>query len=225
MFKTVLIIEDELRLRDIVKEYFVQENFHVIEAADGVEGLDLFEQNDVHLVILDIMIPKIDGWNVCKKIRETSNTPIIMVTARSDEEDQLIGFDIGADEYVTKPFSPKILVAKAKSLLKRVGELTSTELNERTKSGITLNPKSRTVFIEEEQVFLTNKEFELLHYLIENKDIVLTREQLLNQIWGYDYDGDDRTVDTHIKKLRQKIGGKASNIVTVIRVGYKFEEN
>jgi len=225
MFKTVLIIEDELRLREIVKEYFVQENFHVIEASDGVEGLGLFERNDVHLVILDIMIPKMDGWNVCKKIRETSNIPIIMVTARSDEEDQLIGFDIGADEYVTKPFSPKILVAKAKSLLKRVGEMTSTELTERTKSGITINPHSRTVFITGEQIFLTNKEFELLHYLIENKDIVLTREQLLNQIWGYDYDGDDRTVDTHIKKLRQKIGDKASNIVTVIRVGYKFEEN
>lgn len=225
MSKTVLIIEDELRLREIVKEYFEQENFHVIEAADGVEGLDLFEQNDVHLVILDLMIPKIDGWDVCKKIRETSNTPIIMVTARSDEEDQLIGFDIGADEYVTKPFSPKILVAKAKSLLKRVGEMTITEMDDKTNSGITINPQTRIATIDGEQIILTHKEFELLHYLIENKDIVLTREQLLNQIWGYDYEGDDRTVDTHIKKLRQKLRDKASNIVTVIRVGYKFEEN
>jgi DNA-binding response OmpR family regulator len=225
MHKTVLIIEDEKRLRDIVKEYFEQESFHVIEAADGVQGIEFFEQNDVHLVILDLMIPKIDGWNVCRKIRETSNTPIIMVTARSEEEDQLNGFEIGADEYVTKPFSPKILVAKAKSLLKRVGESSSSDINDRIITGITINPHARTVYIGDEQVVLTNKEFELLHYLIENKEIVLTREQLLNQIWGYDYDGDDRTVDTHIKKLRQKLGDKASQIVTVIRVGYKFEEN
>lgn len=224
MNSKVLLIEDENRLRDIVKDYFERENFTVIEAEDGEKGIEKFKETEVDLIILDLMLPKINGWEVCKAIREKSDVPIIMLTARSEEEDQLLGFELGADEYVTKPFSPKILVAKAKSVLRRTSEITNDESNTKTISGIKLNLLSRTVYVNGEQLVLTHKEFELLHYLIENKGIVLTRDQLLNSIWGYDYDGDGRTVDTHIKKLRHKLGEKANHIVTVIRVGYKFEE-
>lgn len=224
MSSTVLLIEDERKLREIVKDYFVNEDFKVIEAADGEEGIKKFDENEVDLIILDIMLPKIDGWEVCKYIRDKSNLPIIMLTARSEEEDQLLGFEIGTDEYVTKPFSPKILVAKAKSVLRRTMELKDEDCESKTICGITVNTSSRTAFISGEQLHLTHKEFELLLYLIENKGIVLTRDQLLNNIWGFDYFGDGRTVDTHIKKLRHKLGEKAKHITTVIRVGYKFEE-
>ncbi|WP_088072111.1 response regulator transcription factor [Gottfriedia luciferensis] len=223
MNATVLLIEDEKRLRDIVKAYFEKDLFNVIEAADGEEGLRKFNDNQVDLIILDLMLPKVDGLEVCKLVRQKSNIPIIMMTARSEEEDQLLGFDLGADEYVTKPFSPKILVAKAKSVLRRSID-TKEEADTRTICGITINSSSRTAYINEELLQLTHKEFELLCYLIDNKGIVLTRDQLLNNIWGYDYVGDGRTVDTHIKKLRHKLGDKAKHISTVIRVGYKFEE-
>lgn len=175
--------------------------------------------------MLDIMLPEIDGWSVCRRIRKESAVPIIMLTARSDEDDTLLGFELGADEYVTKPFSPKVLVARAKTLLKRAdGAIGVSEENTMSLAGIEVNRLSRTVLVDGEEIILTHKEFELLVYLMENRGIVLSRQHLLDQLWGYDYYGDDRTVDTHIKKLRNKLGDKAKHIGTVIRVGYKFEE-
>ncbi|MEI4801905.1 response regulator transcription factor [Bacillus sp. FJAT-51639] len=225
MNKTVLLVEDERRLREIVSDYFRNEGFEVIEAEDGKQALELFADHTVDLIILDIMLPEIDGWSVCRRVRKESAVPIIMLTARSDEDDTLLGFELGADEYVTKPFSPKILVARAKTLLKRAdGAVGQAEENMLSLAGIDVNRLSRTVTVDGEEVILTHKEFELLVYLMENKGIVLSRQHLLDQLWGYDYFGDDRTVDTHIKKLRNKLGDKATHISTVIRVGYKFEE-
>ncbi|MGF9964194.1 response regulator transcription factor [Bacillus rhizoplanae] len=225
MNKTVLLVEDEKRLREIVSDYFRNEGFEVIEAEDGKKALERFDEHTVDLIILDIMLPEIDGWSVCRRVRKESAVPIIMLTARSDEDDTLLGFELGADEYVTKPFSPKILVARAKTLLKRAdGALGQAEENTLSLAGIDVNRLSRTVMVDDEEITLTHKEFELLVYLMENKGIVLSRQHLLDQLWGYDYFGDDRTVDTHIKKLRNKLGDKATHIGTVIRVGYKFEE-
>ncbi|UNP74787.1 response regulator transcription factor [Bacillus nitratireducens] len=225
MNKTVLLVEDERRLREIVSDYFRNEGFEVIEAEDGKKALELFAEHEIDLIMLDIMLPEIDGWSVCRRIRKESAVPIIMLTARSDEDDTLLGFELGADEYVTKPFSPKVLVARAKTLLKRAdGAAGVTEENAMSLAGIEVNRLSRTVLVDGEEIILTHKEFELLVYLMENKGIVLSRQHLLDQLWGYDYYGDDRTVDTHIKKLRNKLGDKAKHIGTVIRVGYKFEE-
>lgn len=225
MNKTVLLVEDERRLREIVSDYFRNEGFEVIEAEDGKKALELFAEHTIDLIMLDIMLPEIDGWSVCRRIRKESAVPIIMLTARSDEDDTLLGFELGADEYVTKPFSPKVLVARAKTLLKRAdGAIGVSEENTMSLAGIEVNRLSRTVLVDGEEIILTHKEFELLVYLMENKGIVLSRQHLLDQLWGYDYYGDDRTVDTHIKKLRNKLGDKARHIGTVIRVGYKFEE-
>ncbi|MGN4870739.1 response regulator transcription factor [Bacillus cereus group sp. MYBK120-1] len=225
MNKTVLLVEDERRLREIVSDYFRNEGFEVIEAEDGKKALELFAEHEIDLIMLDIMLPEIDGWSVCRRIRKESAVPIIMLTARSDEDDTLLGFELGADEYVTKPFSPKVLVARAKTLLKRAdGAVGVVEENAMSLAGIEVNRLSRTVLVDGEEIILTHKEFELLVYLMENKGIVLSRQHLLDQLWGYDYYGDDRTVDTHIKKLRNKLGDKAKHIGTVIRVGYKFEE-
>ncbi|WP_459500122.1 response regulator transcription factor [Bacillus sp. C1] len=225
MNKTVLLVEDERRLREIVSDYFRNEGFEVIEAEDGKQALELFAEHTIDLIMLDIMLPEIDGWSVCRRIRKESAVPIIMLTARSDEDDTLLGFELGADEYVTKPFSPKVLVARAKTLLKRAdGAVGVAEENALSMAGIDVNRLSRTVSVNGEEIILTHKEFELLVYLMENKGIVLSRQHLLDQLWGYDYYGDDRTVDTHIKKLRNKLGEKAKHIGTVIRVGYKFEE-
>ncbi|PEJ77149.1 response regulator transcription factor [Bacillus wiedmannii] len=225
MNKTVLLVEDERRLREIVSDYFRNEGFEVIEAEDGKIALELFAEHEIDLIMLDIMLPEIDGWSVCRRIRKESAVPIIMLTARSDEDDTLLGFELGADEYVTKPFSPKVLVARAKTLLKRAdGVVGLAEENAMSLAGIEVNRLSRTVLVDGEEIILTHKEFELLVYLMENKGIVLSRQHLLDQLWGYDYYGDDRTVDTHIKKLRNKLGDKAKHIGTVIRVGYKFEE-
>ncbi|BCC13078.1 MULTISPECIES: response regulator transcription factor [Bacillus] len=225
MNKTVLLVEDERRLREIVSDYFRNEGFEVIEAEDGKKALELFAEHEIDLIMLDIMLPEIDGWSVCRRIRKESAVPIIMLTARSDEDDTLLGFELGADEYVTKPFSPKVLVARAKTLLKRAdGVVGLAEENAMSLAGIEVNRLSRTVLVDGEEIILTHKEFELLVYLMENKGIVLSRQHLLDQLWGYDYYGDDRTVDTHIKKLRNKLGDKAKHIGTVIRVGYKFEE-
>ncbi|AAP10534.1 MULTISPECIES: response regulator transcription factor [Bacillus] len=225
MNKTVLLVEDERRLREIVSDYFRNEGFEVIEAEDGKKALELFAEHEIDLIMLDIMLPEIDGWSVCRRIRKESAVPIIMLTARSDEDDTLLGFELGADEYVTKPFSPKVLVARAKTLLKRAdGAVGVAEENAMSLAGIEVNRLSRTVLVDGEEIILTHKEFELLVYLMENKGIVLSRQHLLDQLWGYDYYGDDRTVDTHIKKLRNKLGDKAKHIGTVIRVGYKFEE-
>ncbi|PGW46008.1 response regulator transcription factor [Bacillus thuringiensis] len=225
MNKTVLLVEDERRLREIVSDYFRNEGFEVIEAEDGKKALELFAEHEIDLIMLDIMLPEIDGWSVCRRIRKESAVPIIMLTARSDEDDTLLGFELGADEYVTKPFSPKVLVARAKTLLKRAdGAVGVAEENAMSLAGIEVNRLSRTVLVDGEEIILTHKEFELLVYLMENKGIVLSRQHLLDKLWGYDYYGDDRTVDTHIKKLRNKLGDKAKHIGTVIRVGYKFEE-
>ena len=225
MNKTVLLVEDERRLREIVSDYFRNEGFEVIEAEDGKKALELFAEHEIDLIMLDIMLPEIDGWSVCRRIRKESAVPIIMLTARSDEDDTLLGFELGADEYVTKPFSPKVLVARAKTLLKRAdGAVGVAEENAMSLAGIEVNRLSRTVLVDGEEIILTHKEFELLVYLMENKGTVLSRQHLLDQLWGYDYYGDDRTVDTHIKKLRNKLGDKAKHIGTVIRVGYKFEE-
>ncbi|MGG0457022.1 response regulator transcription factor [Bacillus mycoides] len=225
MNKTVLLVEDERRLREIVSDYFRNEGFEVIEAEDGKKALELFAEHTIDLIMLDIMLPEIDGWSVCRRIRKESAVPIIMLTARSDEDDTLLGFELGADEYVTKPFSPKVLVARAKTLLKRAdGAIGVSEENTMSLAGIEVNRLYRTVLVDGEEIILTHKEFELLVYLMENKGIVLSRQHLLDQLWGYDYYGDDRTVDTHIKKLRNKLGDKAKHIGTVIRVGYKFEE-
>ncbi len=201
MNKTVLLVEDERRLREIVSDYFRNEGFEVIEAEDGKKALELFAEHEIDLIMLDIMLPEIDGWSVCRRIRKESAVPIIMLTARSDEDDTLLGFELGADEYVTKPFSPKVLVARAKTLLKRAdGAVGVAEENAMSLAGIEVNRLSRTVLVDGEEIILTHKEFELLVYLMENKGIVLSRQHLLDQLWGYDYYGDDRTVDTHIKK-------------------------
>lgn len=224
MSKTVLLVEDEQRLREIVSDYFKSEGFTVVEAEDGKQALLQFEVHNIDLIILDIMLPEIDGWSVCRRIRKESVVPIIMLTARSDEEDTLLGFELGADEYVTKPFSPKVLVARAKTLLKRAEGLIGQDENMLSLCGIEVNKLSRTVIVNGDEIILTHKEFELLLYLMENKGIVLSRQHLLDHLWGYDYYGDDRTVDTHIKKLRNKLGERAKHIATVIRVGYKFEE-
>ena len=225
MNKTELLVKEERRLREIVSDYFRNEGFEVIEAEDGKKALELFAEHEIDLIMLDIMLPEIDGWSVCRRIRKESAVPIIMLTARSDEDDTLLGFELGADEYVTKPFSPKVLVARAKTLLKRAdGVVGLAEENAMSLAGIEVNRLSRTVLVDGEEIILTHKEFELLVYLMENKGIVLSRQHLLDQLWGYDYYGDDRTVDTHIKKLRNKLGDKAKHIGTVIRVGYKFEE-
>jgi two-component system, OmpR family, response regulator len=223
MQKNILVVEDEQKLREITVDYFKNEGFRVFEAENGKQAIDIFKEEEVHLIILDIMLPELDGWSVCRRIRKTSTVPIIMLTARSDEDDKLLGFELGADEYVTKPFSPKVLVARSKAMLKRAEGNAGKEEGVLAIGGIEINQLSRMVSVDGEEIVLTHKEFELLTYLIENKGIVLSRENLLNQIWGYDYYGDDRTVDTHIKKLRKKLGKKAIHIRTVIRAGYKFE--
>lgn len=223
MEKNILIVEDEERMREITCDYFKISGFNVFEAVDGKEALDIFEVKKIDLVILDIMIPELDGWSVCRRIRKKSDVPIIMLTARGDEEDKLMGFELGADEYVTKPFSPKVLVARAKALIKRVEGNKSFDNLIINIGGIEINKQSYKVKIDCEEIDLAPKEYKLLLYFIENKGIVLTREGILNNVWGYDYFGDLRVVDTHIKKLRKKLRDKYSYIQTVIRVGYKFE--
>ena len=201
MNKTVLLVEDERRLREIVSDYFRNEGFEVSKQKME-KALELFAEHEIDLIMLDIMLPEIDGWSVCRRIRKESAVPIIMLTARSDEDDTLLGFELGADEYVTKPFSPKVLVARAKTLLKRAdGAVGVAEENAMSLAGIEVNRLSRTVLVDGEEIILTHKEFELLVYLMENKGIVLSRQHLLDQLWGYDYYGDDRTVDTHIKNF------------------------
>lgn len=225
MNRNLLLIEDEHRMREILGDYFKKEQFQIYEASNGREAMESFEENNIHLVILDIMIPEIDGWAVCKRIRKESDVPIIMLTARSDEDDKLMGYELGADDYVTKPFSPKVLVAKAKTLLKRAEGNMGKEDSVLHYGEIRVNKRSRTVMLDQALIELAPKEYELLLYMMENREIVLTREQILNHVWGYDYFGDLRTVDTHIKKIRNKLGEGAKHIGTITRVGYKFEVN
>ncbi|WP_147536169.1 response regulator transcription factor [Bacillus marasmi] len=225
MKQTILIVEDEAILREIEKDYFIEAGYHVLEASDGKEAIKIFEENEIDLIILDIMLPSLDGWSVCRRIRKKSNCPIIMLTARTDEDDTLLGFELGADDYVTKPYSPPILLARAKRLLDAV-HYTSSRLDDQSlmMNGISIHVPSRLVKVDEAIVHLTHTEFEILIYLMKNRGIVITREQLISSIWGYDFTGDDRTINTHIRNLRHKLGPKADTIKTIVRVGYKFEE-
>ncbi|MEK4935099.1 response regulator transcription factor [Bacillus sp. FSL M7-1345] len=228
MSKRILIVEDEDILREILKDYFLSEQYKVLEARDGKEALTLFEEEEVDLVILDIMLPELDGWSVCRRIRKTSQVPIIMLTARVDEDDTLLGFELGADDYVTKPYSPPILLARAKRLLesrKALKESPNSEDDTLCIHGIYVHFPSRTVTVDGESIALTHTEFEILVYFMKNQGIVLTREQLISKIWGYEFAGDDRTVNSHIRNLRNKLGEKAKCITTVVRTGYKFEGN
>ena len=221
MRKNILIIEDETRIRFLLRDYFLKEGFNIIEAADGDEGLNYFTNNKIDLVVLDIMMPKVDGITVLEMIRKVSSVPVILLTAKGQEEDKLFGYEMGADDYITKPFSPKVLIAKVKALLKRTSEDTFSNLNEY--DGLTINKLSHEVKVNEEIINLSPKEFELLSYLSDNEGIALSRDTILDNVWGLDYYGDLRTVDTNIKRLREKLGEKASYIITVRGSGYRFE--
>lgn len=225
MWKRVLIVEDDDIMREVMSCAFKDKGFGVFQAADGEEALEVFYENekDIDLMILDVMMPKVDGWSVCRRIRENSNVAIIMVTSRHDDSDKLLGYELGVDEYETKPINTKVLLAKSERLLERIisGPLGKKDLIE--KNGISINRDAYTVKIDGLEVELAPKEYELLLYLIENQGRVLSREKILDTIWGYDYFGDDRVVDTHIKKVRKKIGNKAQHIQTVVRAGYKFD--
>jgi len=219
----ILIIEDEVKILDIMYDYFTKEGFDVIRACDGIQGLEAFETHSIDLVILDVMMPKLDGWSVCKRIREKSAVPIIMLTARNDEEDILMGFDLKADEYVTKPFSPAVLIARAKMLLKRTEGTILSDSNILKKDGLKINLDSHNVFIDDCEIKLSPKEYDLLVYFIKNSSIALSRDSILNAVWGFDFFGNTRVVDTHVKKLRKVMGHKAYMIQTVFGIGYKFE--
>ena len=220
----ILVVDDESRMRKLVRDFLVKSNYEVVEASDGEEALDVFfEKNDIDLVILDVMMPKMDGWQVCREIRSYSKVPIIMLTAKSDERDELLGFELGVDEYISKPFSPKILVARVEAILRRTGQAASEMIIEA--GGIRLDKQAHSVTVGEEVIDLSYKEFELLAYFMENKGIALSREKILNSVWNYDYFGDARTIDTHVKKLRSKMGAKGELIKTIWGMGYKFEED
>ncbi len=218
----ILVVDDEARMRKLVRDFLIKKDYEVVEAADGQEAVDIFfEQKDISLVILDVMMPQMDGWEVLKEIREYSKIPVIMLTAKGDERDELKGFDSGADEYISKPFSPKILVARVDALLRR-SNLISEEARIEA-GGIILDKAAHTVTIDGEQTELSFKEFELLTYFMENQGLALSREKILNHVWNYDYFGDARTIDTHVKKLRSKMGDKGDYIKTIWGMGYKFE--
>ena len=219
----ILVADDESRMRKLVKDFLLKSNFEVLEAEDGSQALDLFyATKDIALIILDVMMPKMDGFEVCREIRQTSQVPIIMLTAKGDERDELQGFQLGVDEYITKPFSPKILVARVEAVLRRTSKEEETELLEY--GGIIVDKTAHSVTIDGKPVDLSFKEFELLTYFMENKGIALSREKILNHVWNYDYFGDARTIDTHVKKLRSKLGDKGDLIKTIWGVGYKMEE-
>ena len=218
----ILVVDDESRMRKLVRDFLVKEGFVVLEAADGLEALDVFyAEKDIALIILDVMMPKMDGWQVCREVRTNSKVPIIMLTARADERDELTGFEMGVDEYISKPFSPRILVARVEAILRRT---VGSEKNEvLSAGGIELDKSAHIVKIDGQQVELSFKEFELLNYFLENKGIALSREKILNNVWNYDYFGDARTIDTHVKKLRSKLGAIGDCIKTIWGMGYKFE--
>ena len=219
----ILVADDESRMRKLVKDFLLKSNFEVLEAEDGSQALDLFyATKEIALIILDVMMPKMDGFEVCREIRQTSQVPIIMLTAKGDERDELQGFQLGVDEYITKPFSPKILVARVEAVLRRTNQAEETELLEY--GGIVVDKTAHSVSIDGKPVDLSFKEFELLTYFMENKGIALSREKILNHVWNYDYFGDARTIDTHVKKLRSKMGDKGDLIKTIWGVGYKMEE-
>lgn len=219
----VLVVDDESRMRKLVRDFLVRQDYEVLEAGNGEEALDIFyEEKGIALLLLDVMMPKMNGWEVVKEIRQTSKVPIIMLTAKSDESDELLGFELGVDEYISKPFSPKILVARVEAILRRankIGEGSQTK----TVGGITIDKISYTVAIDGEKIELSHKEFELLDYFMENEGIALSRDKILDAVWNYDYFGDARTIDTHVKKLRAKMGEKGECIKTIWGVGYRFE--
>ena len=217
----ILVVDDEARMRKLVKDFLSVKGFSVIEAGDGEEAVDIFfEQKDIALIILDVMMPKMDGWETCRTIRKYSQVPIIMLTARSEERDELQGFNLGVDEYISKPFSPKILVARVEAILRR-SSAASSDLMEL--GGIKIDKAAHQVTIDGSNIDLSYKEFELLAYFMENQGIALSREKILNNVWNYDYFGDARTIDTHVKKLRSKMGEKGDYIKTIWGMGYKFE--
>lgn len=217
----ILVVDDESRMRKLVKDFLVRKNYDVIEAENGEQAIDLFfSKKDIALIILDVMMPKLDGWQVCREIRQYSKVPIIMLTAKSDEKDELLGFDLGVDEYISKPFSPKILVARVEAVLRRTAV---TEEESMEVGGILLDKSAHQVKIDGQEIDLSFKEFELLTYFVTNQGVALSREKILNNVWNYDYFGDARTIDTHVKKLRSKMGPKGDFIKTIWGLGYKFE--
>ena len=218
----ILVVDDESRMRKLVRDFLTRQNYEVLEAADGEEALDIFYKDKaIALLILDVMMPKMDGWQTCREIRAESKVPIIMLTAKGDEQDELKGFDLGVDEYISKPFSPKILVARVEAILRRSGKGQEDQLL--SAGGIEINKTAHEVSVDGKKIELSFKEFELLSYFLENQGIALSREKILNHVWNYDYFGDARTIDTHVKKLRSKLGDKGDLIRTIWGMGYKFE--
>ena len=218
----ILVVDDEIRMRKLIKDFLVAKGYSILEAEDGEKALEVFEENKnkINLVLLDVMMPKLDGWSVLRQIRQESKVPIIMLTARGEEQDELFGFELGVDEYISKPFSPKILVARVEAILKRTAPV-SKEVKDY--GGVEIDKEGRTVKVDGKLIELSLREYELLTYLVENKDIALSRDKILNNVWNYDYYGDSRTIDSHIKKIRHKLGKKGKYIKTIRGVGYKFE--
>ena len=218
----ILVVDDESRMRKLIRDFLEREGYQILEAADGIEAMDLFyADKNIDLIILDVMMPRMDGWQVCREVREYSKVPIMMLTARAEEQSELKGFELGVDEYITKPFSPKILVARVGAILKRVKNIEENTVIDA--GGILINQAAHLVTINGESIDLSVKEFELLTYFVENQKIALSREKILNNVWNYDYFGDARTIDTHVKKLRNKLGDKGNYIKTIWGMGYKFE--
>lgn len=217
----ILVVDDEARMRKLVKDFLHKSGFEVLEAENGAQAVELFHVNDdISLIVLDLMMPVMDGMEACKEIRKDSKVPIIMLTAKGDEEDELLGFESGADEYISKPFSPKILVARIEAILRRTASLEVADIIE--KAGIKIDKVAHIVYVDNKEIELSFKEFELLTYFLENEGIALSREKILNNVWNYDYFGDARTIDTHVKKLRSKLGEKGNLIETIWGLGYKF---
>ena len=222
MDKCILIVDDESRMRKLIKDFLISKGYSILEAEDGEKALQVFEENleKIDLILLDVMMPKLDGWSVLRQIRQTSKVPIIMLTARGEEQDELFGFELGVDEYISKPFSPKILVARVEAILKR----TQGDTKEvKDYGGIEIDKEGRTVTVDGKVLELSLREYELLVYLVENENIALSRDKILNNVWNYDYYGDSRTIDSHIKKIRHKLGKRGKYIKTMRGVGYKFE--
>lgn len=220
---TILVVDDESRMRKLIKDFLIQKNYNILEAEDGEKALSIYQENKekISLILLDVMMPKLDGWSVLRQIRqENKNLPIVMLTARAEENDELFGFELGVDEYITKPFSPKILVARVEAILKRTQP---DEKELKSYDGIVIDDEGRTVTVDGKQVELSFREYELLKYLLDNENIALSRDKILNTVWNYDYYGDSRTIDSHIKKIRHKLGKKGKHIQTIRGIGYKFE--